>query len=116
MWRCLRFIKLAVFAGFLGLGVAACGGEAESASSGGPVTEADAAEIYGASCATCHGNDGGGFVGPPLTGVHDRLSAEEISAVIANGRVGEAGAMPAWSDRYSPEEIAAVTEYLRTFG
>lgn len=111
----LRSPLLALLLAFV---IAACGGDGggENADSDGAATPAAAAEIYAAVCATCHGDDGGGFVGPPLVGVHDRLSASEISDVIANGRAGEAGSMPAWSSRYSPEQIAAVTEYLRTFG
>lgn len=92
--------------------LASCGGSG-SGSSGEPLT---GAEIYDRSCATCHADDGGGFVGPPVVGVHERLSEVEIVDVIANGRVGETGAMPAWSNQYSADEIAAVAEYLRTLG
>ena len=93
------------------LALAACGG---SDSGGGePLT---GAEIYERSCATCHADDGGGFVGPPVVGVHERLPEAEIIDIIANGRVGETGAMPGWSNQYSADEIATVTEYLRTLG
>lgn len=92
------------------LALASCGGSGSDSSA--PLT---GAEIYERSCATCHGDDGAGFVGPGVIGVHDRLPEAEIIAVIANGRVGE-GAMPGWRNQYSAEEIAAVAEYLRTFG
>lgn len=91
--------------------VAACGG-----SDGGDAGPQSGGDIYAASCATCHADDGSGFVGPPLVGVHDRLSVPEIETVIADGRAGEAGSMPAWSGRYTDEEISAVAEYLRSFG
>ncbi len=91
--------------------LASCGGSGSGSSE--PLT---GAEIYERSCATCHADDGGGFVGPSVVGVHDRLPEAEIIDIIANGRVGERGAMPGWSNQYSAEEIAAVTDYLRTFG
>lgn len=93
------------------LTLASCGGS-DSASSE-PLT---GAEIYDRSCATCHADNGGGFVGPPVVGVHERLPEAEILGIIANGRVGETGAMPGWSNQYSAEEIATVAEYLRTLG
>ena len=73
----------------------------------------DAASLYGASCAACHGGDGSGGVGPPIrTGrVLDRFPqvADEI-AVVANGR----GGMPAFGGTLTDEEISAVVEYTRT--
>ncbi|MGI9659403.1 MAG: c-type cytochrome [Gaiellaceae bacterium] len=73
----------------------------------------DAASLYGASCAACHGGDGSGGVGPPVrTGrVLERFpQATDEIAVVANGR----GAMPAFGGRLSDEEIAAIVEYTRT--
>ncbi|MEO1060245.1 MAG: cytochrome c [Actinomycetota bacterium] len=100
------FLPLAVLA------LAGCGGGSGSGASE-PLT---GAEVYARACATCHADDGGGFVGPPLVGIHDRLPEAEIMAVIANGRVGEIGAMAGIANQYSSDEIAAVTEYLRTLG
>ncbi|MEM8903541.1 MAG: cytochrome c [Actinomycetota bacterium] len=102
----------------LTLGLVACGGGSDSASGsgGGADPAVVGAEIYERSCATCHGADGGGFVGPPVVGVHDRLDDAAILDVIANGRIGEVGQMPGWSGQYSPAELAAVAEHLRTLG
>ena len=91
--------------------LASCGGSGSGSAE--PLT---GAEIYDRSCATCHADDGGGFVGPPVIGVHERLPEAEIIDIIANGRVGETGAMPGWSNQYSAEEIATVADYLRTLG
>ncbi len=75
--------------------------------------DVNAAALYGASCAGCHGGDGSGGLGPPIrTGrVLERFPqvADEI-AVVANGR----GGMPAFGGLLSDEEIAAVVEYTRT--
>ena len=73
----------------------------------------DAASIYGASCAACHGGDGSGGIGPPIRSgrVVERFPqvADEI-AVVAEGR----GGMPAFGGRLTAEEVSAVVEYTRT--
>lgn len=73
----------------------------------------DGSALYGDSCAGCHGGDGSGGIGPRLGGgrVVERFPdpAEQI-AVVSNGR----GGMPAFSSKYSPEEIAAIVDYTRT--
>jgi mono/diheme cytochrome c family protein len=71
----------------------------------------DGAALYGASCAGCHGGDGSGGLGPPLTAVAEKFQdpADQVLVVTA-GR----GNMPAFGERLSSEEIAAVVEYTRT--
>jgi mono/diheme cytochrome c family protein len=72
----------------------------------------DGADVYAASCASCHGPDGGGGVGPALGGgaVVDSYPDEaDQVAVITDGR----GGMPAFGDALSAEEIQAVTSYTR---
>lgn len=57
-----------------------------------------------ASCASCHGQNLEGAVGPELATVGSRLSAEQIANVINNGQ----GAMPAGMvDPAKAEVIAA---------
>ena len=70
------------------------------------------ADIYRENCATCHGADGQGGVGPTLAGqVADKYPdiADEIS-VVTNGR----NLMPAWGSRLSEDEIRSVVTYTRT--
>jgi len=80
-----------------------------SAAPAGP----DGAAIFKQRCASCHGADGGGSVGPQLN--EGRMGekypdvADQI-AVVTNGR----GEMPNFGSRLTPEEIAAVVEYTRT--
>ncbi|MED5074771.1 cytochrome c [Anoxybacillus geothermalis] len=85
---------------FLGasLALAACGGGDDNAgdqnggnNNGGGDTVAAAEQIYQQNCASCHGQDLSGGVGPNLQKVGSKYSADEIKDVIANGR----GAMPA---------------------
>ncbi len=92
--------------------------------------------IYNQSCASCHGNDGGGGTGRPLSGGEVLLTfpdpAEHIAWVV-NGspaagtpygnpeRPGgqhissetSGGAMPAFGDSLTEEEILAVVRYER---
>jgi len=73
----------------------------------------DGAAVFGQSCAGCHGGDGSGGIGPRLAGgrvVADFPDPQEQIAVVTNGR----GGMPAFGERLSAEEIAAVVEYTRT--
>jgi mono/diheme cytochrome c family protein len=73
----------------------------------------DGAAIFDRRCASCHGNDGSGLVGPALNNgqmVERFPDAADQIAVVTNGR----GEMPSFFDRLTPEEIAAVVEYTRT--
>jgi len=85
----------------------ACGGGSDEAYTP-PTTGAG---IYKASCATCHGKSGQGFVGPSLvdTAVKYPAVADEI-AIVTNGR----NEMPAWGGRLTTEQIATVVGYTRT--
>jgi len=84
---------------FLGasLALAACGGGNDNAggqnggnAGGGGDTAAAAEQIFQQNCASCHGQDLSGGVGPNLQKVGSKYSADEIKDIIANGR----GAMP----------------------
>jgi mono/diheme cytochrome c family protein len=73
----------------------------------------DGAAFYGQRCAGCHGGDGSGGIGPRLGGgrvVANFPDPQDQIAVVTNGRRG----MPAFAERLSAEEIAAVVEYTRT--
>jgi len=73
----------------------------------------DGASLFGDNCAVCHGGDGSGGIGPRLAGGRVVTvypdPADEI-AVVTNGR----GGMPAFGERLTTDEIAAVVEYTRT--
>jgi mono/diheme cytochrome c family protein len=80
--------------------------------SGGGTTSPGQA-VYEANCATCHGADGSGGVGPQLS---DGKAAEAFPdaadevAVVTNGR----GGMPSFEGDLSAQEIDEVVEYTRT--
>lgn len=77
--------------------------EDSSASSG----DADAEGIAQSTCASCHGEDFSGAVGPALAGTS--LSEDEFEETVRNGR----GQMPAYTeDQINNEELSALYTYF----
>ena len=73
----------------------------------------DAAALYARECASCHGVDRLGGAGPALLPESlGRLKPAQAETVIAEGR--PATQMPAFGDRLTAEEIAALAAYLFT--
>ncbi|HET7627176.1 MAG TPA: cytochrome c [Bacillales bacterium] len=84
------------------LGLSACGGgdgesgktgssgSGEGESSAGQVDSNQAREIFQQNCASCHGANLEGGMGPALKNIGSQLSEKEILAQIKNG----GGAMP----------------------
>ena len=102
-------ILIAVFA----LLAAACssgGSTATTAASGGIDGEA----IYTANCVSCHSADLSGGVGKPLNAGSPAAGDPdaELIETITNGVSGTA--MPAWGDKLSADEISAVLAYIRS--
>jgi WD40 repeat protein len=74
---------------------------------------AGAIELFKKNCASCHGDDRLGLIGPPLIPQSfKRLKPKAATLVIKNGRV--ATQMPAFSDRLSSTEIASLVDYIYT--
>ncbi|GAA0446618.1 cytochrome c-551 [Lentibacillus halophilus] len=61
-------------------------GTEESTGENGGTTTAGAEEIFQNNCASCHGSDLSGQVGPDLTSVGSKYSADEIADIIKNGK------------------------------
>jgi cytochrome c oxidase cbb3-type subunit 3 len=71
-----------------------------------------AGSVFAANCASCHEADGGGKVGPNLTdefGKNVRVIAD-IHTVIEIG--ANAGAMPAWGQRFHPNDVILLSSYV----
>jgi mono/diheme cytochrome c family protein len=103
----LGLLAIAVFVVMLFANEPDEGGGA-AASGGGP-----GAELYSANCARCHGDDGGGGVGPQLSDGEVVAAFPEVEGeieVVADGR----GSMPSFGDRLSTVEIDQVVAYTRT--
>jgi mono/diheme cytochrome c family protein len=94
----------------------------------------DGSAIFGNNCASCHGANGQGGVGPKLAGgeaaltfplVDDHISWVNTGSAPFKGKgygdparpggqhVAASGGMPAFQGRLTPEEIQAVVEYER---
>lgn len=106
---------LLIVAAAMALGVAACGGDDGDASS--PTTEETTAgettavgrEVFIANCGTCHTlSDAGtsGAIGPVLD--DGGYPVDRVEEQVRNG----GGAMPAFEDSLSDEEIQEVAAYV----
>ncbi|PGS52743.1 cytochrome C' [Bacillus sp. AFS041924] len=76
------------------LTITACGSNNNNASknkdSGEPVSAANGEKLFKESCASCHGGELEGIVGPSLKKVGAKYSEKEIEDIIHDGR----GSMP----------------------
>lgn len=71
------------------MGLAACGGGSDTSknSDGGKTTTQSAAEkIVAQKCASCHGGNLEGSVGPALNKIGAKYSKEQILGIIKNGK------------------------------
>jgi mono/diheme cytochrome c family protein len=84
------------------------------ANQGGGGATSKGAQLFAANCASCHGADGSGGLGPRLAG---RVTKDfpGIDKQIAFVKAGK-GAMPSFEGDLSDEEIRLVVEYTRTLG
>lgn len=75
------------------LSLGACGTKEEDTSNSKQTASSGAEpdKVFQQSCASCHGNNLQGQVGPGLQKVGNKYSQEEIEKIIVNGR----GSMPA---------------------
>lgn len=81
------------------------GGGEEGSEEGASSGDVDAEGIAQNSCASCHGEDFSGGMGPALAGTS--LGEEEFTDIVRNGQ----GSMPSFSeDEVSGEELTAMYE------
>jgi mono/diheme cytochrome c family protein len=88
---------------------------------GGAASAAAGQAIYAANCASCHGQTGGGLAPnkvPNLAGNDSVIAAQPynvIGAVLSGLEPWNGGpAMPSFASQFSDQEIADVTNYVRT--
>jgi mono/diheme cytochrome c family protein len=79
-----------------------------SASGGGSPGQ----QLYAENCATCHGADGQGAVGPQLAGrMTQRFpNVDDQITLVSDG----SGGMPSFKDKLTAAQIQQVVEYTRT--
>lgn len=69
-------------------------------------------EIFRASCATCHGSEGGGGAAPALAGEGALAGFESADQLFRFVSTGVPGRMPGFETRLHPDEIEAVTRFV----
>ena len=72
------------------------------------------AQVYRLSCASCHGTEGQGAVGPALAGIAERMTYAEHLAKVRDGSPGTQ--MAAFAGILTDAEIEAVVAFERTLG
>jgi predicted lipoprotein with Yx(FWY)xxD motif/cytochrome c5 len=68
------------------------------------------AGLFQQHCAVCHGSNGEGEIGPALAGNANLANTAAMLDIVLFGK----GAMPAWGNQLTDEEIAQVTSHERT--
>jgi cytochrome c551 len=89
--------------------LAACGGGGatdNNKNGGGDSTASAAEQIFQQSCASCHGQNLEGKVGPNLQKVGSKYSKDEIKQIIEKGRGGMPGGV------IQGEDVDKVAEWL----
>jgi mono/diheme cytochrome c family protein len=81
--------------------------------SGSTAPTTPGAQVYAASCASCHGADGGGGTGPQLAGGAAAKRFPDVEDQITFVTDGS-GSMPSFGGQLSPTQIRQVVEYTRT--
>ena len=106
----LTLVLVAVMAGCSGDAESGTARRGEASTRGGDLDLGE--RVFARNCASCHGRDGGGGVGPKLANgrVAERYpDPSDHRAIVVNGR----GVMPPWGDMLSDQEIDAVVRYER---
>ncbi|HZS09497.1 MAG TPA: c-type cytochrome [Blastocatellia bacterium] len=111
-WPVIAIMMMAIFASL---------GSSLTARNGVALPPPDAAALFSAKCAKCHGPEGHGVPKYLKKGQKDFTDAgwqksrtdAQLTKSIAEGK-GEF--MPAWKEKLSAEEIKALVGLIRTFG
>lgn len=88
--------------------LSSCAQEAELPADADPELRAGA-DVFRARCASCHGADGGGAIGPGLRDIEARLDDDGQREVVVAGRK----TMPSFGNVLSDADIDAVVRYTR---
>ncbi len=105
--RNVMMVPKALVVGLLALAIAPRGAS-QSASS-------DAASLYKAKCAACHGADGSGKSTMKNTDLRTPEVQKKTDAQLQEATASGVGKMPAYKDKLSKDQIASLVTYMRTF-
>jgi cytochrome c oxidase cbb3-type subunit III len=72
-------------------------------------------KIFAEKCATCHGPEGGGLIGPNLTDnywIHGKGTLVDIATVVSEGVLDKG--MPPWKTMLKKDEIYSVVAFVKS--
>lgn len=83
-----------------------------TAAKGGVVEQG--AQVFSTRCASCHGPDGRGVIGPNLTDLYQLHGSTRLDlfTTVKNGVPGTA--MPAWGEQLPPGDVFAAATFVST--
>lgn len=83
-----------------------------TAAKGGVVEQG--AQVFATRCASCHGADGRGLIGPNLTDLYQLHGSTrmDLFTTVKNGVPGTA--MPAWGEQLKPGDVFAAATFVST--
>lgn len=70
-------------------------------------------ELFATKCAACHGDNGGGVIGPNLTDsswIHGEGTRQDVQAVVSKGV--PAMGMPAWGEMMDAQDVLAAAAFV----
>jgi mono/diheme cytochrome c family protein len=77
-----------------------------------PAFAADGAAVYKAKCASCHGSDGQGKVGPAVKGIS--LSAEQITDLLTKGDEAKKAPHKKGMSGVAGDDAKAVADFVKS--
>ncbi|MEE6451381.1 cytochrome c [Gottfriedia acidiceleris] len=107
----VKKLLLTFITGGMLLTITACGSNNDTSKnndSGAPVSVANGEKLFKQSCASCHGGELEGIIGPSLKKVGAKYSEKEIENIIHDGR----GSMP--SGVVQGNDAKSVAKWLAT--
>lgn len=80
-----------------------------------PEVLAEGKKTFTSTCASCHGNNAEGKIGPCLTDKEWRYGSGDED-LLASIRKGRPKGMPAWETFLKPDQVANVAAYVHSIG
>lgn len=77
-----------------------------------PAFAADGAAAYKTKCASCHGPEGQGKIGPAVKGIS--LSQEQVTDLLTKGEEAKKAPHKKGISGLSPDDAKGVAEYVKT--
>ena len=80
-----------------------------------PETVEAGRKLFSSNCASCHGNNAEGKIGPCLTDSEWKFGSEDKN-ILETIRKGRPGGMPAWGSFLKPDQVTTVAAYVHSIG